>query len=100
MIQVLRDADALVFMEKSFPAASSMMGADELMPMLKKEIGRVSNRCLSIILGMKWSEVQLKMITKALPPTTRYRGIMLAAEGTAASSSHPGDWRFKDFSYD
>lgn len=101
MIQVLRDADALVFMERTFPQASSQMGADEVMKMLKKEIGLTSNRCLTLILNMpSWSEVQLKMITKALPPTNRLRGIMLAAEGTAASSSHPGDWRFKDFQYD
>lgn len=49
---------------------------------------------------MKWSPVQLKMIGKAFSTPTRLRSIMLQAEGTSASSTHPGDWRYKDFSYD
>jgi hypothetical protein len=102
MIQTLRDADALVFMEKNFPQMADRMSSEEVMLMLKKELGGISRQCTSILLGMPhWSAVQLKMITKALPPPSkRLRSIMLEAEGTAASSTHPGDWRYKDFSYD
>ncbi len=56
---------------------------------------------MSTLLAMPgWSAVQLKLITKALPSPKRFRSIMLEAEGTAASSGHPGDWRYKDVQYD
>lgn len=100
MIQTLKDAEALVFMEKNFPQMSDRMTAEESLTILKKELGSVSNKCMAVLLGMPWSQVQLKMIAKAFPPPKRLRTIMLEAEGTAASSTHPGDWRYKDVQYD
>jgi hypothetical protein len=45
-------------------------------------------------------QVQQKMIAKSFTSPGRFRSILLTAEGTAASSSHPGDWRYKDVQYD
>jgi hypothetical protein len=43
---------------------------------------------------------QEKLLAKALPKPFRFNDILRNAEGVAASSSHPGDWRFRDFDYE
>eukprot|EP00195_Chlamydomonas_chlamydogama_P004184 CAMPEP_0202922934 /NCGR_PEP_ID=MMETSP1392-20130828/78183_1 /ASSEMBLY_ACC=CAM_ASM_000868 /TAXON_ID=225041 /ORGANISM="Chlamydomonas chlamydogama, Strain SAG 11-48b" /LENGTH=278 /DNA_ID=CAMNT_0049616589 /DNA_START=278 /DNA_END=1115 /DNA_ORIENTATION=- len=100
MIQTLRDADALVFMEKNFPQMFNRMTSDEVLVALKRELSKVSQKCMGILLSMKWSAVQLKLVSKAFPPPRRYASIMKEVEGMAAASTHPGDWRYRDFQYD
>jgi hypothetical protein len=53
-----------------------------------------------IALKQNWSPVQQRILRMALPVPVKYNDIMLEVEGVAAGSSHPGDWRYKDFDYD
>ena len=57
-------------------------------------------QCTALLLEMQWTPVQQKLLAKALPTSKRLRSIMLEAEGVAASSTHPGDWRYKNVQYD
>jgi len=100
LLQTLKDAEALVFMERNFPQMADRMTGDDVVAQLKRELGSVSARCVAMLLRMPWSQVQMKMISKAVAAPERLRSLMLAAEGTAVASSHPGDWRYRDFQYD
>lgn len=42
---------------------------------------------------------QEKLLAKVLPKPFRFNDILRDTEGIAASSGHPGDWRFKGFDY-
>lgn len=44
-----------------------MQGADDVLPVLKRELTAVSGRCLAEVLAMPWSAVQRKVLGRALP---------------------------------
>jgi len=100
MVQTLRDADALVFMERSFPQMVAALEADKVLEQLKRELARVSNKCMARILNMQWTPVQKKLIAKALPSPRRFGDVLKEIEGVAAASTHPGDWRYRNFDYE
>ncbi|KAL6751171.1 hypothetical protein V8C86DRAFT_2784137 [Haematococcus lacustris] len=100
MVQTLMDAQALVFMEKSFPQMFVRLDAEEVLAQLTRELSRVSNKCIATLLSMSWSPVQRKLISKALPSPRRYAAILKEIEGASAASSHPGDWRYRNFDYE
>jgi hypothetical protein len=41
-----------------------------------------------------------QLLIKALPLPPRFNDLMLVAEGRTAASTHPGDWRYRDFDYE
>lgn len=49
------------------PPPACAQGAEEVAPVLSRELAGVSGRCLAEVLSMQWSAVQRKMITGALP---------------------------------
>eukprot|EP00798_Chlamydomonas_sp_ICE-L_P003763 gene3763-13824_t len=100
MTQVLRDADAMVLLEHSFEQMFDRMTAEEILKVLKRELSRVSEKCIVRVLGMPWNAVAKKLILKALPAPRRYGNILKQIEGVAAASNHPGDGRYKDFDYE
>lgn len=75
------------------------MPADEVATRLKKELSRLSQPGVVAVLRQKWTPVQERLLAKALPVPFKYSDIMMEAEGVAAASTHPGDWRYKDFDY-
>ena len=52
------------------------------------------------VLKQKWSPVQQRLLQKVLPVPFKFNDIMMAVEGVAAASTHPGDWRYADFDYE
>jgi hypothetical protein len=57
-------------------------------------------RGIVTVLKQKWSPVQQRLLQKVLPVPKRFNNIMMEVEGMAAASTHPGDWRFKNFDYE
>lgn len=43
---------------------------------------------------------QEKLLAKAVPKPSRFTDILRDTEGVAASSTHPGDWRFRGYDYE
>lgn len=68
--------------------------------MLKKELSRMSQRAIAAALKGSWSPVQQRMLMKAMPIPFKYNSILMDIEGTAAASTHPGDWRYRDYDYE
>eukprot|EP00877_Chromochloris_zofingiensis_P011434 jgi/Chrzof1/6544/Cz19g00160.t1 len=99
ILQTLIDAEALLFLEKNFTEMFNRMPADEVATRLKKELSRLSQPGVVAVLRQKWTPVQERLLAKALPVPFKYSDIMMEAEGVAAASTHPGDWRYKDFDY-
>lgn len=52
------------------------------------------------VLKQKWSPVQQRLLQKVLPVPFKFNSIMMGVEGMAAASTHPGDWRYKNFDYE
>jgi hypothetical protein len=107
-VQALDDADALVFLDRNFArmldSRESGMTADEAAAAAKKELGRMSARAVAAALRRPWvkagGDSVKQALYKALPVPFKYSDLMLDAEGTAAASVHPGDWRYRDFDYE
>lgn len=77
------------------------MPANEAEAYVRKELSQLSTRGVVTALSMrKWTPVQEKLIQKAVPKPNRFVDILRLTEGVAASSTHPGDWRFRDFDYE
>jgi hypothetical protein len=77
------------------------MPANEVEPLVRKELSRLSQPAVVAAMKMKrWAPAQEKLLARALPKPFRFNDILRDAEGVAASSTHPGDWRFRDFDYD
>lgn len=100
MTQALRDADALVLLEHSFEQMFDFMKTEDILARMKRELARVSEKCTVKILSMRWNDVAKKIITKSLPAPRRFGYILKEIEGVSAASTHPGDWRYKDFDYE
>ncbi|KAJ9534866.1 hypothetical protein QJQ45_017245, partial [Haematococcus lacustris] len=83
------DAQALVFMEKSFPQMFVRLDAEEVLAQLTRELSRVSNKCIATLLSMSWSPVQRKLISKALPSPRRYAAILKAGQGWQTRAPDP-----------
>jgi hypothetical protein len=102
-VQALADADALVFLDLNFARMieEGGMTPDEAASAARKELGRMSAVGVAAALKRPWLDAPLKKVLyKALPVPFKYSDIMLDAEGTAAASVHPGDWRYRDFDYE
>ncbi len=76
------------------------MPANEVLDVLKRELSRLSARGVLAALRQKWSPVQEQLLKRALPVSFKYSNIMLEIEGVSAASTHPGDWRYRDFDYE
>lgn len=77
------------------------MPANEVEAYARKELSQLSQRGVVTALKMRdWPPVQAKLLARAVPKPNRFVDIMRDTEGVAASSTHPGDWRFRDFDYD
>jgi hypothetical protein len=57
-------------------------------------------RGIVTVLKQKWSPVQQRLLQKVLPVPFKFNNIMMNVEGMAAASTHPGDWRYKNFDYE
>ncbi len=57
-------------------------------------------RGIVTVLKQKWSPVQQRLLQKVLPVPFKFNDIMMDVEGMAAASTHPGDWRYKQFDYE
>jgi hypothetical protein len=102
-VQALADADALVFLDLNFArmVGESGMTADEAAGAARRELGRMSAAGMAAALQRPWLTPPLKKVLyRSLPVPFKYSDIMLDAEGTAAASVHPGDWRYRDFDYE
>lgn len=100
MKQVLMDAEALLFLQRNFTAMFDRLPADEVQGVLARELRSLSDRSVIRALNMGWTPVQRRLLARALPKPSKYNHIMLEAEGMAAASTHPGDWRYKGFDYE
>ncbi|EFJ49070.1 hypothetical protein VOLCADRAFT_104506 [Volvox carteri f. nagariensis] len=100
MVQTLRDAEALVFLEHTFPRMFEELPADEVLTAVKRELVGVSKKCLATALQLPWSPLQRKLLGRALPAPPGLGGVLRELEGVAAASTHPGDWRYRDFDYE
>jgi len=100
MVQTLRDAEALVFMERNFPAMADNLSADEVLKVIKRELALISQKCIRLLLDMPWTTLQRKLVGKAFPTPRSYSMMVKEMEGVAAASTHPGDWRYRNFDYD
>ena len=77
------------------------MPANEVEATVRKELSQLSQRGVVAALRLrKWTPVQEKLLAKAVPKPGRFTDILRNTEGVAASSTHPGDWRFRDFDYE
>lgn len=72
----------------------------QVLATLKRECSRMSQRAMVVAMKQEWSPVQQRMLMKALPVPFKYADYLMTAEGMAAASTHPGDWRYKDFDYE
>ncbi|MEW5317614.1 MAG: hypothetical protein WDW38_008898 [Sanguina aurantia] len=97
MVQTLRDADALVFLEHSFPRAFDQLPIDEVLGLANVELRAISQRCMKAALDLPWTPVQQKLLLKAFPRPKAYGELMKQIEGASAGSTHPGDWRYSTF---
>ncbi|GLC45969.1 hypothetical protein PLESTB_001624500 [Pleodorina starrii] len=100
MVQTLRDAEALVFLERTFPRMFEELPADEVLAAVRRELAGVSRKCLATALQLPWSPLQRKLLSRALPAPPGWGGVLRELEGVAAASTHPGDWRYRDFDYE
>ncbi|KAG2430982.1 hypothetical protein HYH02_013515 [Chlamydomonas schloesseri] len=100
MVQTLRDAEALVFLDKTFPRMFEELPADEVLAAVKRELAGVSKKCLATALSKPWPPLARKLLGRALPAPPGWGDVLREVEGVAAASSHPGDWRYKDFDYE
>lgn len=100
IIQTLDDAEALLFLDKNFGELFNRMPADEVAVVCKRELSRLSQRGIVTVLKQKWSPVQQRLLQKVLPVPFKFNDIMMDVEGMAAASTHPGDWRYKNFDYE
>ncbi|GLI71161.1 hypothetical protein VaNZ11_016227 [Volvox africanus] len=100
MVQTLRDAESLVFLEQTFPRMFEELPADEVLAAVKRELAGASKKCLATALQMPWSALQRKLLGRALPAPPGWGSVLRELEGVAAASSHPGDWRYRDFDYE
>ncbi|KAI8470342.1 MAG: hypothetical protein J3K34DRAFT_262116 [Monoraphidium minutum] len=101
VVQTLADAEALLFLDRSFDELFNRMPANEVEALARKELSGLSTA--GVVAAMKlrrWSPVQEKLLSKALPKPFVFNEILRNTEGVAASSTHPGDWRFRDFDYE
>lgn len=104
-VQALADADALVFLDLNLRRMvdEGGMTPEQAAAAARKELGRMSAKGMAAALQRPWasSDARLKNILyRSLPVPFKYSDIMLDAEGTAAASVHPGDWRYRDFDYE
>jgi hypothetical protein len=100
-VQALADAEALLFLEKNFDELFNRMTADEVAATLKRELARLSRAGVVAVLKQpRWTDVQRRLLARALPVPFDFTNLMMTAEGTAAASNHPGDWRFQNFDYE
>lgn len=100
MLQTLDDAEALLFLEKNFDELFNRLPADEVAAVCKRELSRLSQNGIVTVLKQPWSPVQQRLLQKVLPVPAKFSSIMMEVEGVAAASTHPGDWRFRDFDYE
>ncbi|KXZ43417.1 hypothetical protein GPECTOR_91g571 [Gonium pectorale] len=100
MVQTLRDAEALLFLERTFPKMFEAMPADDVLAAVRRELGGVSKKCLAAALQQPWPPLQKKLLARALPAPPGWGDVLRELEGVAAASSHPGDWRYRDFDYE
>lgn len=101
VVQTLGDAEALLFLDKNFSEMFDRLPANEVEAMVRKEVSGLSTPAVVAAMRMRrWSPVEEKLLAKALPKPFRFDEILRDTEGVAASSTHPGDWRFRDFDYD
>ncbi|KAG2424463.1 hypothetical protein HXX76_014515 [Chlamydomonas incerta] len=100
MVQTLRDAEALVFLDKTFPRMFQELPADEVLTAVKRELAGVSKKCLATALSLPWPPLARKLIGRAVPAPPGWGDVLRVVEGAAAASSHPGDWRYRDFDYE
>jgi hypothetical protein len=49
---------------------------------------------------MPWPPLAKKLLARALPAPPGWLGELRKLEGVASASTHPGDWRFRDFDYE
>lgn len=57
-------------------------------------------RGIVTVLKQKWSPVQQRLLQKVLPVPFKFSNIMMEVEGMAAASTHPGDWRHLQETYE
>lgn len=100
ILQTVYDAEALLFLERTFPQMFAQLPADEVGVVLKRELSRLSERGIMKALSMPWKTLERKLVMKALPTPKRFNNLMMDAEGLAAASTHPGDWRYQNFDYE
>eukprot|EP00879_Flechtneria_rotunda_P004926 GHRR01005200.1.p1 GENE.GHRR01005200.1~~GHRR01005200.1.p1 ORF type:complete len:343 (+),score=79.96 GHRR01005200.1:167-1195(+) len=100
MIQALDDAEALLFLEKNFTEMFNRMPAEEVAAVCKRELSRLSQNGIVTVLKQKWTPVQQRLLQKVLPVPFKFNDIMMDVEGVAAASTHPGDWRYRNFDYE
>lgn len=100
MVQTLRDAEGLVFMQHSFGRMFDALPADEVLPEVKRTLVGCSKQAIATVLQMEWTPLQRKLIRKALPTPPGWGDTLRELEGTAAASNHPGDWRYVNFDYE
>ncbi|GFR49753.1 hypothetical protein Agub_g11911 [Astrephomene gubernaculifera] len=100
MVQTLRDAEGLVFLQHTFPRMFEELPADEVVKAVRSELGGMSKRGIATALQLPWSPLQRKLLATSLPLPPGWGEVLRGVEGAAAASTHPGDWRFKDFDYD
>jgi hypothetical protein len=100
LLQTLQDAEALLLLEKNFEAMFSSLPGDEVLARLKQQMAGVSQRAQVAALDMGWPPVARKLLVKSLPVPGKFNDLMLVAEGRTAASTHPGDWRYRDFDYE
>ncbi|KAG2488078.1 hypothetical protein HYH03_013381 [Edaphochlamys debaryana] len=100
MVQTLRDSEALVFLEHSFPRMFQELPADDVLTAVKRELAGVSKKGLATCLQLPTQPLQRKLLAKALPAPPGWGDVLRELEGTAAASTHPGDWRYKNFDYE
>jgi len=75
--------------------------ANEVEALVRKQLSGLSEQAVVAAMKMRrWSPVQEKLLAKALPKPFRFSERLRSVEGAAASSIHPGDWRFKDYDYE
>lgn len=100
MQQTLRDAEALVFLERSFPRMFQELPADEVLPAVRRELAGMSRGGIATALQLKWTPLQEKLLRRALPAPPGFGDVLREVEGVAAASTHPGDWRFRGYDYE
>lgn len=99
-IQVLKDAEILTYIEFEFPGLLKTRKVSELLQYTNILLRPASRRCLYYITKMKWTDIELAALKKCFPRDMRKSELLLNAGAKAAGSTHPGDWRYKDFQYE